>query len=825
MTIDRSRAGARASILAGAVALALSFAAQAQDLTFDIGAGDLKAALEAYAKQTGQQLVYQPDDVKGRSTPGVHGAMTSEQALTALLAGTGLKVNKDPSGAIAIFPAEAVAGAASAETAGNDQKLEEVIVTATAISSIYVTSRSATRFDADPMDLPMTISAVQEDLLRQQQARSVTEALNNVAGMDVADGDNVYSRGFKATTARNGTSAVGDVLGTTRGRPVVGTQRIEVLKGPAQIMQGSVAGYGGTVNIITKVPEPGEIAYFGLGLGSREYWRLDADLNDTLVEGDYGRLMGRLIGSFQDQGDTVVGYRGDSDDFVSAGLRWDNEEWGSDLSVVYEYNDYWSADSPAVVTSGSTFGQNLKMFNYGVDGKDYGLHATDETVDVNFTQALAADWRLAVNYIWSKTEGGNTSSFVSYNPFNPYADPDIVASDSTPDFANKNIRSNTANYVKVNLYGTFATGPVTHNLLLAYDYSDSGYRVDRTPVFGPYCETNIVTWAKQCQDPGFQVYGYLTEDTTENGVLASDRLQWNKWSALLGLRWIDKSSRYYNGDFTLDDGTVIEPGSTYKASVSQTLPQYGLVYEAAPDVSLYASGNEGFQSNAGSKDKNGQQVPDQTSTQYEAGVKSLLLDRQIAVTLSLYQIKQKNVAIPDFSVVPPPGQDLVYTLIDGITSKGVEVEVSGQPVRGLELRANYAYLSSKAEDETKNLTYGYTPNKFNLWGAYWFSRTVGTGWWAGGGLNYSQAPKPALRSQPYQNPDFYDPPVTVVWPGYSGSTLLDLSAGWTDSHWSAIAGIKNVTNERVYNLPFYASFVTSVADEGRTYAFDISYSF
>ena len=76
MSTHRSRTGTRASILAGAVALALSFAAQAQDLTFDIGAGDLKAALEAYAKQTGQQLVYQPDDVKGRSTPGVHGAMT-----------------------------------------------------------------------------------------------------------------------------------------------------------------------------------------------------------------------------------------------------------------------------------------------------------------------------------------------------------------------------------------------------------------------------------------------------------------------------------------------------------------------------------------------------------------------------------------------------------------------------------------------------------------------------------------------------------------------------------------------------------------------------
>ena len=335
----------------------------------------------------------------------------------------------------------------------------------------------------------------------------------------------------------------------------------------------------------------------------------------------------------------------------------------------------------------------------------------------------------------------------------------------------------------------------------------------------------MATWEKQCFDPWFQAYGRGNFNTTENGLLASDRMQWDKWSALLGLRWIDKSYRQYTGDFTLEDGTVVEPASSYKESVNQTLPQYGLVYEVASDVSLYASGNEGFQSNANLLDKDGGAIPDQTSTQHEIGVKSLLLDRQIAVTLALYQIKQKDVALPVDDAVPPPGQIGVFVTIDGITSKGVEVEVSGQPVRGLELRANYAYLDTEAEMDGRSLTYGYTPNKFNLWGAYWFSRSVGTGWWVGGGLNYSQAPKPAMETQPYENPEYYDPPVNVVWPGYSGSTLLDLSAGWTGAHWSAIAGIKNVTNERVYDLPYFASFVTTVANEGRTYAFDVSYSF
>ena len=825
MSTHRSRTGTRASILAGAVALALSFAAQAQDLTFDIGAGDLKAALEAYAKQTGQQLVYQPDDVKGRTTPGVHGAMTPEQALTALLAGTGLKVQKDSSGAIAIFPAEAVAGGASDKTAGDDQKLEEVIVTATAISSIYVTSRSATRIDADPMDLPMSISAVQEDLLRQQQARTLTEALSNVAGIDVNGYSEVFSRGFRVSTARNGTTAANDATGTTRSRPIVATDRLEVLKGPAQILQGAVAGYGGTVNVITKVPEPGEIAYLGLGLGSHYYWRLDADLNGTLVEGDYGRLMGRLIGSFQDQGDNAVGYRGDSGDFASAGLRWANQEWGSDFSVVYEYNNRWLPDQLTVVTTGKSFGQNLKLFNYGVDGSNYGLHLTSNTLDVNFAQTLAADWTLAVNYVGTRTSGGNNSLSVYYNPYDPDSDPNVVYAVAGADFSAKDVRHSTSNVVQVSLHGTVATGPIAHHLLVAYDYMDGSDRTDRTPVFGPVCYTDIVDWTKQCAAPDFQVYGRSHSDTTESGVLASDRLQWNNWSALFGLRWIDRSYRRYLADYTDADDSVIFPGSVYKESVSQTLPQYGLVYEAAPDVSLYASGNEGFTSNANQLDESGKQLPNETSTQYEAGVKALLLDRQIAVTLALYQIKQKDVSIPVFDVVPPPGQDAVFILIDGVTSKGVEVEVSGQPVRGLELRANYAYLSTKAEMDGDALSYGYTPNKFNLWGAYWFSRTVGTGWWAGGGLNYSQAPKPAMETQPFDNPLYYDPPVTVVWPGYSGSTVLDLSAGYADRHWSAIAGIKNLTNERVYDLPFFASFDSTVANQGRTYAFDVSYSF
>ena len=268
MTATGIKTRARAGALAGALAMILATAAQAQDLNFDIPAGTLVAALDAYSKQTGQQLVYLEKNLEGKKSPGAHGAMSSEQALKALLAGTGLEVKRDASGAIAIFPAEAVAGAASTETAGS-QKLEEIIVTATAISHLYVTSRSVSRIDTDPMNLPQSVTAVQADLLYAQQATSLTDVLNNVAGMEVDAKNNVQSRGFSVTAARNGTLDSGALGGEVRTRPNVATQRVEVVKGPEQILQGSFAGIGGTVNVITKVPEADSRAYLGTAVGSR----------------------------------------------------------------------------------------------------------------------------------------------------------------------------------------------------------------------------------------------------------------------------------------------------------------------------------------------------------------------------------------------------------------------------------------------------------------------------------------------------------------------------------------------------------------------------
>ena len=74
----------------------------AQSLEFSVPGGDLKEALAAYVRQAGVQLLYREDDVRGLTTAGVRGTLSVEEALSRILKGTSLTVQRESSGAIAI---------------------------------------------------------------------------------------------------------------------------------------------------------------------------------------------------------------------------------------------------------------------------------------------------------------------------------------------------------------------------------------------------------------------------------------------------------------------------------------------------------------------------------------------------------------------------------------------------------------------------------------------------------------------------------------------------------------------------------------------------
>jgi iron complex outermembrane receptor protein len=78
----------------------LARAAEAREL--DIPAGDLSVALQALARQSGVELVYRIEHIRGLLTKGVRGEFSAEEAARRLVAGTKLVVQVDSSGAMLI---------------------------------------------------------------------------------------------------------------------------------------------------------------------------------------------------------------------------------------------------------------------------------------------------------------------------------------------------------------------------------------------------------------------------------------------------------------------------------------------------------------------------------------------------------------------------------------------------------------------------------------------------------------------------------------------------------------------------------------------------
>lgn len=165
-------------------------------------------------------------------------------------------------------------------------------------------SRSATKSSALLRDIPQSVGVVPGQLLRDQAARSMEDALRNVPGVAMSHGDGqrdqVIIRGFSAITDQFVDGVRDDALYF---RDLSNIERVEVLKGPSAVLYGRGSS-GGLINRITKKPKFDETwGEAGLSLGSNRLKRAEADLNAAMGEAAALRLnLAREdSGSYRDQ--------------------------------------------------------------------------------------------------------------------------------------------------------------------------------------------------------------------------------------------------------------------------------------------------------------------------------------------------------------------------------------------------------------------------------------------------------------------------------------------------------------------------------------------
>jgi catecholate siderophore receptor len=229
-----------------------------------IPAGPLADVLEAFEAETGVHVMVPADAMKVVYSGGASGALTIEEVLRQILEGTSITFRfLSPTVATLEFRAAA----------------ESVDVTA-------VAPRVASPKYTTPLrDIPQTINVIPSELMEEQGATTLRDALRNVTGITfqageggTPAGDQMTIRGFSARTDMF-VDGIRDTGGYSR--DTFNLEQVEVAKGPSSAVSGR-GSTGGSVNLVSKAPQT-RASYGGtIDAGTAAFERSTADINQPL---------------------------------------------------------------------------------------------------------------------------------------------------------------------------------------------------------------------------------------------------------------------------------------------------------------------------------------------------------------------------------------------------------------------------------------------------------------------------------------------------------------------------------------------------------------
>ncbi len=283
-------------LLTSAGLMALGAPAHADN--FNIPGGDLKTALDTYAAQSGQELLYAGNAVKGVTSKGVKGEISPDQALTRLLSGTGFSIRRDQSGAIAI-----VHGRSSSANEINPLQLAQAAVPTGRIEEVLVTARKR---EEAVENIPISITALNSEDLKQFGVRNFADLEGVVPGLNLGGGGNgvkkdsspfirgVGQRETKVTLdPAVGTYIDGIYIGRASGAmlDVTDVASIQVLRGPQGTLFGRNAT-GGAISVTLNKPNNNWEANVTANIGNYGRRDISGMINLPFVE---DMLMGRLF--------------------------------------------------------------------------------------------------------------------------------------------------------------------------------------------------------------------------------------------------------------------------------------------------------------------------------------------------------------------------------------------------------------------------------------------------------------------------------------------------------------------------------------------------
>ncbi|WCT78279.1 TonB-dependent siderophore receptor [Novosphingobium humi] len=630
----------------------------------------------------------------------------------------------------------------------------EIIVTGRFIAS---GAASATKQNVSTLETPFSVSAYTGDFMKAVQTTQVADLYRYMTGLQKAGstGYDITLRGFSTTANDRNTVMVDGLPGLSvrfGSPPTVGTEHVEVVKGAASLLYGSVQP-GGFVNMITKKPSAiasTEISARGTVGGSSRGSRVqggDLAIDSTgALTGD-----GALLYRFVAQGSTDNYFRDRQYErglYLAPSLTW-HIGASSSLMLQVEYRkvktSYANVYLLAPTRAGGTDVSWLAPYNTNYSSPTDNLREEGLTESLTFTHDFgqAVKWTVALRNV----DHIDTASAFDINGYNK--------KDTT--FSTLDLRArgqhNYRSYAFADTYLTIKgdTGPINHRLIVGASIGkevDDFTRLQYCQINSPdkpnadaTCNPTTAQYTISVQHPDFSGIpplsyfgaGALSPKNrsrsyginVDKGAYISDLITWlPQLKTTLGLRYATADQTQYANLLQ----TPPVPGDTH-VSNSALLPQAGLIYQPTRHFSFYASYSTSFSPvPGGTQDVNGNfNFKPTRGTGYEVGAKTELGHGLLTATLALFRIDQTNIIVPSTSTACSTGS--CSQQIGAARSRGIELEFTARPLPGWSLIGGWAHTLARVtqnNDPTSGpIPGGAMPNApedaVHLWSRYDFS--------------------------------------------------------------------------------------------------------
>lgn len=617
---------------------------------YAIPAGELAPALRQLASQANLLVTFTDDQTRGKTTAGISGTYTPQEALNALLGTSGLQAVALKEGGYVL----------KAVPRSDVSVLKSVRIEADAISSTTTegsnsytpkAARTATKLNLSLRETPQTVTVLTRQRLDDLSDTGIKEVLSHVPGVYTTNNDtertSIFSRGYSLSNYQvDGVPVVqGDGYISLNNDTYV-YDRVDVLRGAAGLMTGN-GDPSGYIALTRKMPTAEFQGSVGAGVGRWSYQRLQADFSGPLAFD--GRLRGRAVlakqesESFRDfyetERATIYGVlQFDVTDSTLVTVGYDQQEPESS-GVTWGTLPYWKADG--------TKANMPRNANYTTTWSSWPVEQAQWFASVE--QQFNEDWSLKVTYTDDQKDGdgkvwygGNGYPAANGTGMTAWTMHSVFTVDTTA--------------VDAVLNGAFSLFGRKHELVVGFSDSDSFNSAPsklNDPVPADYLlvndwrnwNGNKPVFGTTLQD--FNAYEY---DTEQQGLYAAGRFSiLDPLTVIVGARLSDWAyeTRSYNATGAL----VSRSGSEVDGEVT---PYVGVVFDMTENLSAYASYTEIFKAQ-NYRDKDNNFIDPMVGDTSEAGIKGEFFDQRLNASLAYFTGKQDNLAELDDSLNLPAG--------------------------------------------------------------------------------------------------------------------------------------------------------------------------